>query len=429
MMTHPSCKTFLDNLPQDRAENQFQESKPLMSEAEADLESSRCLFCFDAPCITACPTGINIPQFIQRISTGNLRGAARTILTANAMGLSCALACPTEVLCEGACVHKNLTQKSVQIGRLQRFAVESIYKEKIELFSCAPSTGKRVALVGAGPASLSCARDLRLKGHETTIFEKSEIPGGLNTTGIAPYKMKADASLREIERIASLGVQFEFGKELGKNLNITELLENFDAIFIGIGLGNERRLQCPGAELPRVLGAVEWIKKLKTTPLEHIHELKNLNSALIVGGGNTALDAARELKQLNVQTVMVSYRKSQDKMPGYEHEFLAARREGVQFFFNTIPSQIAPMENGNSLRVTLNQIAAQSPEKSLDTPPLKVDLVLLAIGHQPQADLFPTEHPKIFIGGDLSNGGKEVVHAVQSGKISAASIHEVLSHG
>lgn len=409
------------------------------SESEAVIEAQRCLNCFLAPCINACPTKINIPQFINRIATKNKLGAAKSILEANILGHSCALSCPTEVLCEGACVYHSLNESPIKIGKLQAFAVAESYKARHRFFKPGPPSNKRVALIGAGPASLACAHELRRHGHEAIIYEKSALPGGLNTYGIAPYKMKSSISLREIEEILSLGVQIKFGVELGQNIAIEKLIEENDAIFFGMGLGNDRYLDLPGIDHPRIMGAVSFIAKMKAMPASEMSWLKELKKVLVIGGGNTAIDACREIKMLGIPEVKLCYRKDEAQMSAYKHERNHAALAGVSFVFNSIPEAFAASANA-PLQVTLkvsNKILVEH-----------CDLVLLAIGQgslESYISSVPglkfengrlltdsngkTGHPKIYAGGDIANGGKEVVNAVAEGKAAALAINRDFYHG
>lgn len=428
---------------EDRMEEKFIDAKPVLNDRQAIAESARCLNCYLAPCINACPTGINIPQFINRISTADTYGAAQTILDANILGLSCAMACPTEVLCEGACVYHGLKEPPIMIGRLQRFAVQKAYDAGKQFYAAGLSSGKKVALVGAGPASLACAFELRRLGHEAIIYEKDDIPGGLNTYGIAPYKMKAQVSLREIKEIEKIGVVFRFGYELGKNLRLEQLLQKYNSVFLGIGLGEDSKLKISNLQHPRVRGAVKLIAELKMGKEAGLAWINGVQSALIVGGGNTALDVARELKALGVPEVFVSYRRDRGSMSAYAHEYKLACEEGVQFLFNTVATSFSARTSEQVLVGLQNTIASDEKKG------LQVNLVVMAIGQGSLASLFDeisdlqfeeghliadpvtgrTGHQRIFAGGDLVNGGKEVVNAVAEGKRAALAIHKELSHG
>ncbi|MBI3542750.1 MAG: FAD-dependent oxidoreductase [Deltaproteobacteria bacterium] len=441
----------MKKLSTERLETQFADFKPRLNAVEATEEANRCINCFDAPCIKACPTGIDIPKFIRRIGAGHVEGAAKTILDSNVFGLSCAECCPVELLCEGGCVYNKLNHKPITIGKLQRFAIEHAYDHGIEFYKAGKPSGRKVALVGAGAASFAAAHELRLHGHETTIFEKSELAGGLNTNGIAPYKMRADTSLREIERIMNLGVQVKYGMELGRNLTVDELLTSHDAVFLGLGLGPDSRLDVAGVDKnPRVLGAVDFIARMKLAPKAELAWLKDVHVALVVGGGNTALDACRELRGLGVKHVVVSYRRGEEDMSGYKHEFKWARQEGVDFWFGTLPTAFEA--TGNTQKVTLTRTKVDAQGKvALGTEKMTLDtqLVLVATGQAKLESLLSktpglkfekgklvvdaktgrTGNAKIFAGGDLANGGMEVVNAVAEGKRAARAIHEGFTHG
>ena len=437
-------------LPDERLEKLFTDFKPAYDEFEAVEEANRCINCYEAPCIRSCPTAINIPQFIRRIASGNVRGAARTILESNILGLSCAQACPVEVLCVGACVYNNLNKKPIAIGKLQRYAVEQAYDRDWQYFQPGRATGKKVALIGSGPASLACAHELRLKGHETVVFEREAVPGGLNTSGIAPYKMKAEVSMREVDRIARMGVRFEYSQELGRNLSLEKLLGEYDAVFLGMGLGEDSQLEMPGGTSPGVHGAVDFISRIKLARAGSLSEIKNSRCVLVVGGGNTALDACRELKGLGIPQVIVSYRRDEGSMSGYSHEYKAALQEGVEFWFHTVPTQIEKVDGRLRIKLQTTSQTSDGKLKNLDGfRTLEADLVLAATGQAKLERLFSeikgltfdkgklkantdtgqTSHPKIFAAGDLVNGGKEVVNAVAEGKRAAGGIHTLLSKG
>jgi len=418
-------------LPDGRLETKLIDLKPLYTDGEAIAEANRCLYCQDAPCIAACPTGIDIPTFIRKIGTENVRGSARTILSANLLGYSCARVCPVEVLCVGACVYNEWHRAPIQIGRLQRYAVETTLDRGVAstLLPKAPATGKKVACVGAGPASLAAAGYLALEGVAVTVFEKRSIAGGLNTTGVAPYKMEAASSLREVKFIRDLGVTIREGAEVGRDVDAAALLRDYDAIFLGAGLGGDAKLGVPGEDGSGVLGATAWIEKMKLEPGFALGAVKR---ALVIGGGNTAIDAARELARLGVPEVAMAYRRTADVMPGYAHEMDAARKEGVRLVEHAVPKAFARDGSG-----------ALTALKLQDGRELPADLVLLAIGQERLRDLiakFPgvaldekgrivadaatgrTGNPKVYAGGDGVSGGQEVVNAAQEGKRAARAI-------
>jgi len=266
------------------------EIAPRYTPQEAIIEANRCLFCFDAPCIQACPTGIDVPSFIKKIANGNLIGSARTILTSNILGASCARVCPTAVLCEGACVVLDREGDPVKIGRLQRYATDHIFDRNIQLFKPpATTSGKRVAIIGGGPAGLGCAAELAQLGHQAVVFEKQLSAGGLNTYGIAYYKMKPEISLQEVEMIKALGVEFRCGIEVGKDISIGEIEEDFDAIFVAVGLGGGTRMNIPGEDLPEVVEALDFIEQIHKEPL---HQVPIGNRVAVIGGGMVTVAVA-----------------------------------------------------------------------------------------------------------------------------------------
>ncbi len=414
-----------------RLERQLPDHRPVLTDAQALVESNRCLFCHDAPCVEACPTGIDIPGFIRRIATGNVRGAARTILSANLLGYSCARVCPVEVLCVGACVHQHAGNETIQIGRLQRFAVESVLSPALAatLLRRKPANGRSVACIGAGPASLACAGYLALEGLECTVFEKRALPGGLNTTGVAPYKMYVEDSLAEVEFIRALGVDIRTGVEVGRDVPAARLLEEHAAVFIGVGLGPDSRLGLPGEQGPGVAGATAWIERLKVEPG---FSLDGIAQAVVIGGGNTAIDAARELRHLGVQQVTLAYRRTEADMSGYAHELAQARAEGVLLMERAVPQEFTRAADG-----------ALSGVRFADGRSLACQLALVAIGQSPLPELlkaFPgvalegkgrivvdaatgrTGNPRVYAGGDAISGGELVVTAAQQGKRAARAI-------
>jgi dihydropyrimidine dehydrogenase (NAD+) subunit PreT len=423
-------------LPTPRWEQKFAEAEPLFTEREAAAEARRCLYCFDAPCIKACPTAIDIPTFIRKIAEGNLRGAAKTVLSVNIFGYSCGRVCPDKVLCAASCVLKDYPKPPIEIARLHRYATERLLREGRQFFSLAPSTGKKIGLVGAGPASLACAHELRLLGHGAVIFEKNGFPGGLNTTGIAPYKMQADDALLEANHISQLGIEIRTNVEIGHDVTAEELLKDYDAVFLGVGMGEDTPLKVPGENGPGVYGALSWIAQMKTSERPVLDE--NVKHALVVGGGNTALDAARELLQLGIPEVTMVYRRTAQVMPGFRHELDAARLEGVRLIERAVITEIV-RESG---RLKEARVRIADDQVFMDA-----DLILIAIGQRARAELiakFPgvkmkrdgeiirnaqtcqTGNPRIYAGGDATPGMKLVVRAVADGKRAARAMHRDL---
>ncbi len=427
-------------LPEDRLELRFVEKNPPLSATEAHREATRCLYCSDAPCIRACPTSIDIPTFIRKIAAGHPRGAARTILGANLLGASCARVCPVEVLCEGSCVFTTDDRPAIPIGRLQRYAMEN--GGGPDMLPKAQRTGRSVGLVGAGPASLACAGTLALLGHSPVLYEKRPLPGGLNTTGVAPYKLPAAAALAEVDAILGLGVELRTGIEIGRDVQGSELLERHEAVFLGPGLGPDSEIGIPGEEGPGVLGAVEWIERMKRGSDS---TLAAARAAVVIGGGNTAVDAARELKGLGVRFVTLAYRRSLADMRAYEHEASAARREGV-----VVLESVAPVEfvRESGRLVALRLVATEGGRPTArEVATIRADLVVLAIGQARLSDLVRqfdgvkadtkgrivadadtgrTGNPRVFAGGDAVNGGAEVVNAVAEGQRAARAIDQLL---
>ena len=276
-------------LRSDRSERVFDDKKPAYDAQQASVEANRCLYCVDAPCVKACPTGIDIPGFIHKIATENVRGAAKTILTSNILGASCARVCPVEVLCVGDCVYNALGIPAIQIGKLQRYATDTATEEGWTFFTAGPDTGKSVGLVGGGPASLAAAHRLRRFGHRVTIYESRSVLGGLNATGIAPYKLPAEDALAEVEAVLAIGgIEVRTGVSVPNDVSWEALLAQHDALFLGLGLGPDTPLSAmpPGAD-----GAVDWIERMKLGTVD----LSQVRRALVVGGGNTAIDVVREL--------------------------------------------------------------------------------------------------------------------------------------
>lgn len=439
-------------LPEGRLEQRFAESKALYSTGEAVTEANRCLYCVDAPCVKACPTGIDIPTFIHKISTGNVAGAARTILKENVLGASCARVCPVEVLCAGACVYNAWGREPIAIGRLQRYATEGALKEHGLPKLLAPKkkpTGKQVALIGAGPASIAAAALLALEGHRAVIFEKKAVPGGLNTLGIAPYKQSANAALDEIRHVLALGdIELRHGVEVvagaagAGQVSAEQLLKDYDAVFLGLGLGPDSALGAAGEQGRGVWGAVELIERIKADPELALAGVKR---AVVVGGGNTAIDIAHELKLLGVADVAMVYRRAEKDMSGYAHELAHARKHGVRLVEQRVVTAFERAADGALVGLTLARAENGKPVAG-ETERLSCELVALAIGQATAtqvAKAFPgvqvdkgnivvdpkthrTGHPKVWSGGDCVNGGKEVVNAVQEAKLAVRDMLRAL---
>jgi len=401
-------------LPDDQLAANFADIAPPLTNDAALLEANKCLFCHDAPCTIACPTHIDVPAFIKKIATGNLRGSARVILDANPFGHSCARACPVEVLCEGACVLNERDEQPIKIALLQRHATDYVLARKLKLFEPGPPTGKRVAVIGAGPAGLACARDLRRRGHAVTVFEAKPQPGGLNTYGIAEYKLKTDVALAEVQDILDLGVELKTGVTVEA---IEPLLADYDAVFVGIGLGSTKKLGIPGENLAGVVDALTFIEHLKTHPYR---ETAVGRQVVVIGAGNTAIDAVTQAKRLGAAASTIVYRRGEADMPCYHYEYELAKRDGCGFRFNATPQRIL----GNGAVDGLEVKTAGGTET------IPCDMVIVAIGQDERRELnWPKDDPRLFVGGDCSNGGAEIVNAAAEGVAAARKIHERLTNG
>jgi dihydropyrimidine dehydrogenase (NAD+) subunit PreT len=422
----------------------FPELHPPFDSPAALIEANRCLYCFDAPCTAACPTHIDVPRFIKKIAQGNLRGAAFTILDANILGASCSRVCPVDVLCEGACVYHRYNKEPIEIGRLQRHAMDAFLASGRGLPKASATKGPgKVACIGAGPASLACAAELCRQGFAVSVFDRKPLPGGLNTYGVAEYKLRPEDSLREIEMIRGLGVEFRLGREITAEA-LGKLEKEFDAIFLGVGLGAMHKLAIPNEDHPSVTSALDFIERYKTAG-----NLAVGSRVVVIGAGNTAIDAARAARRLGAQAVHILYRRDQQHMAAFGFEYEQALSEGVEFCWWAQPvaihlsgpkiSSITCVRMRSTVGDSLETIAGSE----FDMP---CDMIIPAIGQSPLLRFLEscrgvsvqggrveidratgqTAHPQYFAGGDCVNGGREVVDAVADGKRSALAISKKL---
>ncbi|MBV8070783.1 MAG: NAD(P)-dependent oxidoreductase [Acidobacteriaceae bacterium] len=421
---------------------------PPLSDHEALVEANRCLFCFDAPCTHACPTHIDIPRFIKKIASSNLSGSARTILDANLLGATCARVCPVQELCEGACV-LGAEHKPIMIGRLQRYVMDHAYDGRQPVFSVAPPTGKKVAIIGGGAAGLSCAGELAKRGHAVTVYEKRDLAGGLSTYGIIGLREPIPVALAEVEMIRRMGVEFRTGSELCKDLRLADLRSDFDAVFLSFGLNAAvQRLGIPGEE--DIIDGLSYIEQSKVDP----QSLKVGASVIVVGAGNTAIDCATVAKRLGAKQVTILYRRTENEVSAYRHEMEFIRNEGVEFRFLTQPSSVVTRD-GHVAGMECIRMALGAPDATGRPTPQPVlgskffiaaDQIVKAIGQQRPPitgalglttkdgyievnAAFETNIPNVFAGGDCirSRGTCSTVMAVQDGKLAALSIHERLA--
>jgi glutamate synthase (NADPH/NADH) small chain len=415
--------------PEELARN-FADLHPAYDPHEATVAADRCYFCHDAPCITACPTDIDIPLFIRQIATGMPEAAARTILEQNILGGMCARVCPTETLCEEACVREAAEGKPVEIGRLQRFATDSIL-DAPHPFARAPETGKRVAVVGAGPAGLSCAHRLAMHGHAVTLFEAKPKPGGLNEYGIASYKTVDGFAQAEVNWLIGIGgITVEHGKALGDAITVDGLTADHDAVFLGVGLGGVNALGLEGAQ-----DAVGFIADLRQAG--DLGALPVGRNVVVIGGGMTAVDAAVQAKLLGAETVTIAYRRSQAEMPASRFEQDLAASKGVRLMFNVMPKSTG----GGEIVLEYTDVTEGRLQGTGETTVLAADQVLSAIGQSLTNDggleldgrkimvtvAGRTSRAGVWAGGDCTPGEDLTVVAVAEGRDAAEDIHAVLS--
>lgn len=433
-------------LPEDALAENFSDLHPAYAAHEAAVAADRCYFCHDAPCITACPTDIDIPLFIRQIQTGTPEAAAKTIFTQNILGGMCARVCPTETLCEEACVREAAEGKPVEIGRLQRHATDTLMAKGVQPFTRAAATGKSVAVVGAGPAGLACAHRLALHGHDVAIYDSKPKPGGLNEFGIAAYKTPDGFAAAEVDWLMQIGgITLHPGQALGAELSLDALADAHDAVFLGMGLGGVNALRAPGDGKEGVLDAVSFISTLRQT-----QDLKSLpvgRDVVVIGGGMTAVDAAVQSKLLGAQTVTIVYRRGQDQMGASRFEQDLATSKGVRIIANaqpvavhgngavteiefeyTTPGEIGPQGDGlagtgERFRLRADQVFKAIGQTLSDAPDLALDGRKIAVTGAGR-----TSRPGVWTGGDCAAGGNDLtVTAVAEGRDAAEDIHHALT--
>ncbi|MEO7313101.1 MAG: NAD(P)-dependent oxidoreductase [Chitinophagaceae bacterium] len=434
-----------NRLTTDQYEHNFSDIHPPFETKDAALvEANRCLFCYDAPCTKSCPTSINVPKFIKQIASDNVKGSAHTIFSSNIMGAGCSKVCPVEKLCEGACVFNLMEEEPINIAKLQRYSTEKAMAQQWRLFTRKPTTGKRVAIVGAGPAGLSCAFMLSKEGVDVTIYEKEAKGGGLMTYGIAAYKVTPQFCEDEVNYITSIGgIDIQYNQELGKHISLAELQNHYNAVYLGIGVGLARQLDIPGEDLDGVVDAISFIYDLRSKGYSPI---PIGDKVVVIGMGMTAIDAATQARRLGAKEVTLIYRRTQEEMPCTEVELNIAKLDGCKIIWLASPKEVTGI-NGKLSQLVCTKMqlgepdtsGRRSPVDTSDTFTLDVDMVIKAAGQMPFGQLImdngitdnkgrividksATNIKGVFAGGDAVNGGKEVVDAVQAGKDGAAAI-------
>jgi dihydropyrimidine dehydrogenase (NAD+) subunit PreT len=426
-------------------ENNFKQKNPLMNDTEAYYEASRCLFCYDAPCIKACPTSIDIPLFIKQIHTDNITGASKTIFDSNWLGNACGIVCPTGVLCEGACVYNHQDVPPIKIGRLQNYATNKTIDAGKVIFKVGKPNGRKIAIIGAGPAGIACACEARTLGYEVDIFEAKEKPSGLTVYGIAPYKITNEEVLKEVAYLQNqLGFNIKYKTAINSKEALKSLEDEYDAIFIGVGLGKTRNLELEGEEKENVIGAVEFVEELR---MKH-HKLAVPKKVVVLGGGNTAMDAASEAARMGAKKTVLAYRNSKEKMGAYGFEYDLAISAGVDSLFNVTPIAITGNGKVEGVKFAKTEMVDGKLKTNMNnTFIVRCDMVIKATGQAKKGHLyglidnleidpktriktndeFQTSNPMYFAGGDAINGGAEVVNAAYDGKMAAQGIHNWLN--
>jgi glutamate synthase (NADPH/NADH) small chain len=434
-----------NRLTKEQYEENFSDIHPPFETHDAALvEANRCLFCYDAPCTKSCPTSINVPKFIKQISTNNIKGSAHTIFQSNIMGAGCSKVCPVEKLCEGSCVFNLMNEPPIPIAKLQRYATEKAIEKKWKLFERKKTVGKKVAIVGAGPAGLSCAHVLSREGIDVTIYEKEGKGGGLMTYGIAAYKVTPRFCEDEVNYITSIGgIEIKYHQELGKQISLSDLQKNYDAVYLAIGVGLARKLNIPNEDAEGVVDAIKFIYELRNNDFSSVAVG---DKVAVIGLGMTAIDAATQAKRLGANEVTIIYRRTKNEMPCTAVELAIAKLDGCKIIWLAAPKEIKT-ENNKVTQLVCSKMklgepdasGRRSPIETEETFTLDVDMVIKAAGQTPFEELIlqndlqntngkinidqqSTNIKGVFAGGDCVNGGKEVVDAVQAGKDGAKAI-------
>lgn len=435
-------------LPPEDLEDNFSDLHPPLARSEALIEADRCYFCFDAPCTTACPTGIDIPAFIQKIRSDNLKGSAHTILSENIMGGMCARVCPTEVLCEEACVRNTHEDKPVEIGLLQRYATDPIFENNTKLFDRQPDSGKKVAIVGGGPAGLSCAHRLAMLGHQVDLLNRDDKLGGLNEYGIAAYKAVDDFAQKEVDYILGIGgITVRSGLALGSDIKLQELRSKYDAVFLSVGLGAVNQLGLEGESVEGVLNAVDYIAALRQATDKG--DLPVGERIVVIGGGMTAIDIAVQSKRLGAPQVDIVYRRGPEQMGASIFEQALAQTSGVTVRHWARPSRVIGTDRVTAIEFETTQLDDRGQlVGGGESFVLKADVVFKAVGQVLAAEVHgeldgllelqggrirvgedrQTSLDDVWAGGDCVFGKDDLtVSAVQDGKVAAIAIDKFLS--